>query len=244
MKKLLLADLDHGFLSATDQLDKSRLNQQLAALATQGVQMGFMTVLPYAKLIQILRGIQAPVTLICEGGAQTVNDRVVTGDIPIDYDTWTDALQWLQGQRDFNTAYVVLSGKMNAYTDAHDDNSAAQAFSQIYPSLYQMSDLTLVGDTVYQMSLYFANGDLQTLAQTFNSHFNGRLVAVASEHLLWITAFEASYANAIDQLSTELELPDQAVVMLTQQAGTDPIDAIMGTEPVDGYDAIDQWLSK
>ncbi|MBW1605257.1 HAD hydrolase family protein [Lactobacillus sp. Sy-1] len=244
MTKLIMANLNQGFLADDGRVDNARLTNQAAALAKQDTQLGFMTELPYAKLIQIFRGGPTSLNLICEGGAETVINRVVRDETAIDYDIWNAALKWLQGERDFNTAYIVLSGKMNAYTDASEDSDAFKAFQASYPSLYKMHSLSLVSDLVYQIRLHFDSTDLQNRVQTFNSNFNGKLVAHASGPDIWITAFDASYQTAINNLTDDLDTPLDSVTVINAPAEDDPIASVMGTpDDQDGYAAIDKIIA-
>ncbi|MEJ6399715.1 HAD hydrolase family protein [Nicoliella lavandulae] len=242
MTKLILADLDHGFETRTDQIGQSRLNEQMTKLAAQGTKLGFLTANSYAKVIQQFKGMQAPAVVVCERGAETIVDRVVKDEATIDYHIWQSALQWVQSNRDFNTAYIVLSGKLNAYTDATPDSKAYPQIKAEYPSRYQIKNIELVSDLVYQIRLIFDDDqEIENKAQTFNNHFNGKLVAHALGNQIAITAVEASYANSIDGLKTELSLNDADVTVINDHS--DAIDQLFDDPATkSGYDAIDQLI--
>ncbi|MHA8110176.1 HAD hydrolase family protein [Lactobacillaceae bacterium Melli_B4] len=246
MTKLILADLNLGFITDDGQIDTARLNQQLNQLNQQQKQLGFLTELPYSKLLQLFQNVSTSLAFICESGAETVYQHVVRDEQVIDYDIWHQALQWIQTERDFNTAYVVLSGKMNAYTDAAADSDAYRQFQTTYPSLYPVNHLDSVGDLIYQMRLDFNDDDLENRAQTFNNHFNGKLIAHAVDNHLYITAYEASYPNAIAGLAAELDIDEhQDVEVVSRADQQNPIDQLVADDMADnGYDVIDELINK
>lgn len=178
--RLIVTDIDGTFFDDAHHYDVPRFNQQLPALAAQGIQFAVASGNQLLHLKHIFAHKSPLKTFVAENGGHIVDGDHVITEVVFE-DGVLQALLWcLNTDPAFEHAHLRLSGKQHTYLQEGDPTLADEGTQYYLHDIELVPDLIQVHDDIYKVNLQWDKEGVQAEASILNQQFSDDLHATPS----------------------------------------------------------------
>ena len=208
MVKVIASDMDGTFLNDQSEFDTEAFQVQLDQMKDKGMHFICATSNTYAHSLRQFSQNSGPIAYVCDNGAHVIDDRGVTVfEDAIDPLLLRQIIEFLQTDRDFVGAEIILAGRNGSYCNLPAESDRFKDSQNFYEDLQSVGDLTMIFDAIYKVDLMVDGANAVQMARTVRQQFANKVNAVSSGmNGVDIMNFDINKANGVQELLRKWQL--------------------------------------